>query len=366
MACVPLSVSLTDVNWPKTGLGSGTVSSMHQKEPKQRARAIPTLADVARLAGVSSSTVSRVLNEPLLVRQDTIDAVQRAIAQIGYTPNILAGGLASNRTKLVAVIVPTIANSIFADTVQAITDVLAREGYQTLIGVSGYDLDKEDDLLRAIIGRRPDGLILTGTVHSPESRARLLAASIPIVETWDYTPTPLDMVVGFSHAEVGRAVARFLAERGHQKVGLLSSSDQRASVRLQGLVEELAVVGGSEHRIVTVPPANNITFGRSGLAGLLDKGWQPDIVVCSSDALALGAISEASSRGLSVPGDLAVLGFGDLDFGAFTSPALTTVHVDRVGIGQIAADALLARLRGEPPARRTIDVGFSIVARQSG
>lgn len=324
-----------------------------------------TLADVARLAGVSPSTVSRVINEPGLVRQDTIDVVRRAIAQIGYTPNSLAGGLASNRTKLVAVLVPTIANSIFADTVQAITDRLSADGYQALIGLTAYDVDKEDDLIQAVIGRRPDGLILTGTVHSPITRARLLAANFPIVEMWDVSPTPIDMAVGFSHPAVGRALAGYLHGKGRRNFGLLFATDQRALARQQALSEELVRLGCAPPRIALVPPANNISYGHRGLAELLDGGDPLDAVVCSSDALALGALSEAKDRGIAVPDSLAVMGFGDLDFGSFTAPPLSTVHVDRAMIGREAASALLARLRGTIEVPPVLDVGFRLIERAS-
>lgn len=335
-----------------------------RRKDSHRAGGSATLADVARLAGVSPSTVSRVMNEPWLVKQDTIDIVQKAIAQIGYTPNLLAGGLASNRTKLVAVVVPTIANSIFADTVQAITDILSAAGYQSLVGLTGYEMNKEDDLVHAIISRRPEGIILTGTVHSPMTRTRLLSANIPIVETWDLTPTPIDMVVGFSHPAVGQAIARHLVAKGYRRFGILFSTDQRAEARRLALSEELTRSGVEAQKTALVPPANRVSFGDEGLAELLSDGFRPDVIVCSSDALALGVLSGARRRGLRVPEDVAVMGFGNLDFGGYTSPALSTVRVDRAEIGRQAASALLARMQGEE-ASTVIDVGFSIIERQS-
>jgi LacI family gluconate utilization system Gnt-I transcriptional repressor len=337
---------------------------MRQKDTTRTSSA--TLADVARLAGVSPATVSRVLNEPLLVKPDTIEAVKKAIAQVGYTPNLLAGGLASSRTRLVAVIVPTIANSIFSDTVQAITDSLSQAKYQTLVGLSGYELNKEDDLLNAIVSRRPDGIILTGTLHPADTRARLLSANIPVVETWDLTPTPIDMVVGFSHPAVGQSVARHLMAKGYSSFGIISAGDQRAEARHQALRQELAAAGLDQPRTAFVPAPSRMAFGRDGLAQLLAGGPRPDVVVCSSDALAQGALAEAHSRGIVVPHDMAVMGFGDLDFAAYTYPALTTVRIDRFAIGRIAADALLARMQKfETPPAAIVDVGFSIVDRES-
>jgi LacI family gluconate utilization system Gnt-I transcriptional repressor len=163
---------------------------------------------------------------------------------------------------------------------------------------------------------------------------------------------------------VGRAIGRYMVEKGYKNLGFLFATDQRALVRLAALNAE-ATAQGCRVRTSTVAPANNISFGRSGLSELLDGDWKPDAIVCSSDALALGVIAEARNRGMSVPGDFAVMGFGNLDFGDFTAPTLSTVHVDRAEIGRKAAGALLSRLGGNLDTPKVLDVGFSIVARQS-
>lgn len=324
------------------------------------------MADVARLAGVSSSTVSRALNEPLMVKPETVDRVKAAIAKIGYTPNLLAGGLASSRSRMVALVVPTIANSIFADTVQAITDRLAQAGYQTILGLSGYDPAQERDLLQAILSRRPDGVVLAGTQHLPETRAALLGAGVPIVEIWDMTPTPIDMLVGFSHEAVGRAVARHLVAKGYGRFGLVSADDQRAMTRHDGFLGELKSAGTGEAPVVIVPAPAKLSLGRAAFAAMLDGGHRPDVVVCSSDTIAQGVLAEAQSRGMSIPGDVAVMGFGDLSFAAATYPSLSTVRIDGAVVGQEAATALLARLEGEAHGSPSvIDVGFSIISRES-
>ena len=154
-----------------------------------------------------------------------LDAVRRT----GYVPNRLAGGLASTRSRLVAALVPTIAGPVFLETVQSLTQALADRGYQLMLGQSGYVGSREDALLDAIIGRRPDGIVLTGIMHSSEGRARLLASGIPVVETWDLTPTPIDMLVGFSHVEVGRAVAQYLHAKGRRRLGVVVGDDERAT-----------------------------------------------------------------------------------------------------------------------------------------
>jgi LacI family gluconate utilization system Gnt-I transcriptional repressor len=336
-----------------------------RQRSSSRSSTATTLADVARLAGVSPSTVSRVMNEPWLVRDGTLRAVEQAIAQTGYTPNLLAGGLASNRTRLVFLIVPSIGNSIFSETVSALTERLSQAGYQTLVGLSGYAVKQEEDLLRAIVSRRPDGVVLTGTLHTPESRRRLVSARIPVVETWDLTADPIDMVVGFSQREVGRAVADYLVGKGYRRFGFISAGDQRAEARADGVRDQLHRRGLKPGPAAVVAGPTQLSFGREGLAQLLADGAPPEVVVCSSDTLAHGALAEAQSRGLEVPGDIAVMGFGDLHFSAHTAPALSTVHIDGAAIGRTAADLLLARAAGEGAPPTALDVGFTLVPRES-
>ena len=201
--------------------------------------------------------------------------------------------------------------------------------------------------------------------HAPQVRQRLINAGIPVVETWDMTPTPIDMLVGFSHEEVGAAVARHLFARGHRRFGLVWADDARALARQRGFVGELEQRGCREVQVATVPAPSTLALGRQGLATLLARKEKVDAVFCSSDLLAHGALEEARARGLAVPRDLAIIGFGGLEFAEHTSPALSTVRIDRTAIGRKAADLLLARIEGRVPAEPLVDVGFQIVDRQT-
>jgi LacI family transcriptional regulator, gluconate utilization system Gnt-I transcriptional repressor len=322
-----------------------------------------TLADVATLAGVSPITVSRVVNRPELVTAETIEHVQKVIDRTGYVPNLLAGGLASRRSRLVAAVVPSITNAIFVDSVQAFTDRLWEAGYQVLLGLSGYPSTREDALLSAVLSRRPDAILLTGINHSHVTRQRLLAARIPIVEMWDMTPTPIDMLVGFSHEKVGEAVARHLLAKGYRRLGLVTADDERAQARRRGFIAEIERTGVASAQTVTVAAPSTLTQGRQGVAQLLDRGAGVDAVFCGSDLLAHGALEEARARRLEVPGILAILGFGGLEFTEHTFPALSSVAIDRVGIGRTAAEEILARIDGHAPPGKVVDVGFAIVDR---
>lgn len=339
------------------------VKSTRKRSSSPRATGSVTLADVAQLAGVSPITVSRVLNHPDLVTPATLARVRQVIARTGYVPNLLAGGLASKRSRLVAAIVPSITNGIFVETIEALTDRLWEAGYQVLLGLSGYPPAREEALLAAVLSRRPDGIFLTGINHSPEARQRLLATRIPIVEAWDMTPTPLDMLVGFSHEDVGAAVARHLIARGHRRFGMIWADDARALARRRGFLREIARKRLPAPRIETVAAPSTLGLGRQSLAGLLDAGPRPSAVFCSSDLLAHGALEEARSRGLRMPADLALMGFGDLDFAQHTFPALSTVRIDRAAIGRRAAELILQRIGGGTVTTNVVDVGFTIVDR---
>ena len=358
-----------------------------------------TLRDVARLAGVSAITASRALNTPDKVSPEALARIRAAVSHTGYVPNLLAGGLASNRSRLVAAVVPAIAGSVFMETIQALTDELASAGFQLMLGQSGYRDSREDALLDAIIGRRPDGIVLTGVMRSTEGRRRLLASGIPVVETWDLTPTPIDMVVGFSHEKVGAQVATHLYTKGYRRCAIVTADDHRAGLRRKGFearwqalmaraqnqskakrsanmpgrVKSSAASRTHPLPVWTVAAPSTLAGGRAALTGLLAQHPRLDAVWCSSDVLAHGVITEAHARGLLVPDKLAVHGFGDLAFAAHIHPALTTVRIDGTAIGREAARCIIARYasagdaarHSAPDAQRgsVRDIGFTIVER---
>jgi len=328
-----------------------------------------TLGDVARLAGVAPMTVSRYLNSPQAVKSATRDKVQRAIEQTGYVHNRLAGALRSNRTRLVAVVLPMVTNPLFSDTFQAISTRLSASGYQVLLGVSGHQREQEEELLEVILSRRPDGIILTGTLHTPACRNRLRVSGVPVVETWDLSPDPIDMLVGFSHEDAGRETARTLFTQGYRRYALLAVDDPRGLRRADSFLKALKEQGITDVCSHVWPGAPTLALGREGLSKVLEHSMtgpaQPLAVVCTSDTIAHGVLTEAAARGLQVPYELAVMGFGDMNFAAHTFPPLSTVKVDGTLIGDTAAQMLLQRLGGEQAVQSRIDLGFSLVERDS-
>lgn len=335
-----------------------------------RVPASVTLADVARIAGVSKITASRALANPGVVSPDTQQRVRDAVAHTGYVPNLLAGALRSNRTRLIACLVPTIGSgSVFLDAVQAMTEAFGAAGYQVMLGQRGYDVAREEGLVDAVIARRPDGVVLMAAARSPRARARLAAAGMPVVEAWDMAAEPVDMVVGFSHRKVGAAIARFLHAKGRRRLAMITSDEPNGAARAAGFVDAARRLGlvrpGQALSRFTFPAPSRMRHGREGLRDLLHRDPGVDAVYCANDMVALGAMTEARALGLNVPHDLAIVGFGDVDFAADAEPALTTVHVDSAAIGRQAAEMIMARIEGRFASERVRDLGFRLVERGS-
>ncbi|MEY2893415.1 MAG: hypothetical protein RJA98_3323 [Pseudomonadota bacterium] len=325
-----------------------------------------TVHDIARLAGVSAMTVSRALNHPERVSPAMLARVQEVVKQTGFVPNGMAGGLRSSRARLVAAVLPTLVGPVFQETVSSLNAALTAQGYQLMLGQTGYGPSQEDALLDAIIRRRPDGIVLTGIMHSATGRRQLLASGIPVVETWDLTPTPIDMLVGFSHEDIGAAVCSYLHARGYRHPALMCGEDERGKRRNLGFQRRAASLGLSEPiPIWFTPPPTTLGAGRQGLGELLGRGLPIDAVFCSSDMLALGVLIESQARGLRIPEQLAVIGLGDLEFAASLDPALTSVRIDGARIGQTAAQYIIDRVEGRQVAEPIIDIGFSIIERST-
>jgi len=320
-----------------------------------------TLHDVAEAAGVSLMTASRALKTPELVSKATLEKVQRAVLATGYIPNLLAGGLKSKRSMAIGALLPVVAVPQFLPTVQQLTEALDVAGYQLILGQTGYDHAREAALLDTMVGRRVDGIVVAGLLQPSPASDRLRQLGVPVVETWDLSDRPLDMLVGFSHLKVGGAVAGFFLAKGWRNVAVATADDQRALARREGFLATL----GHEVPTAYVKAPSNMASGRGALRELLERDPQIRAVFCSSDALAQGVLTEARARGIDVPRELAVVGFGDADFAAQLLPSLTTVHIDGAGIGREAARLILARCQGQPVDEHIIDVGFRIVERES-
>ena len=322
--------------------------------------AIPTLSAVAERAGVSSITVSRVVRLPELVAPETRTKVEAAMRELGYVPNQIAGALAGARTKSVGVLVPTIANSIFADTVQGLTDELEPLGYAVILAQSRYDAAREDRMLSALLSRRPEAIIMVGSPATEEGARLLRRAGIPVVETWELPPEPIDAVAGFDNYAAGVAVARHLLSQGRKRFAFIGGDDPRATRRWNGFFDTLRKAGMTEpRRLVLDRNASGSVAAHAELPGV-------DAVFAANDAHAIGFMSGLRKAGLLRDGPasgqpVAVIGLGDLEMGRLIAPSLSTIRVHGDAIGRTAARLMLSR---EGP--RKVDLGFELVLRDSG
>jgi LacI family gluconate utilization system Gnt-I transcriptional repressor len=337
----------------------------------------PTMRDVARIAGVSTMTVSRVLAQPDIVAEATRDRVHEAITKLGYVPDMIASSLSSQKSGFIAAIVPTLNNINFAETAGGLSDTLKMAGFQLLIGYTNYRLDEEEALVRTMLARRPQGIVLTGSHHSNTTRQLLLDADIPVVEIWDLPKQPIGHAVGFSNLDVGIAMTSRLIACSYRKIAFLGPPesepgfrDFRGDERLEGYMRALRQADLSTGLVVRhgVGPVS-FTHGAESLAALLEHRGDVDAVFAVSDLSAVGAVMECQRRGIKVPDDLAIAGFGDFEIGAQIVPSLTTVHIDCVGIGERTGQLLLDLLSPSPnraaDEHQVIDLGFELIERQS-
>lgn len=327
-----------------------------------------TMAEVAGAAGVSASTVSLYFRRPEGVSPVAREAIARAVADLGYAPNPVAGGLAAAGSRIVSLIVPSVRNAFFAETVAALEAALAPHALQVLLGHTEYDLAREEALVRAALSWAPAAVVLTGLQHAPATRALLQGTRVPVVEIWERGPPPIDMGVGFSHPEVGAAMARRLIGRGRRRIafcGARLQQDRRAAQRADGFLVA-ARAEGVAAAILDHPGPADPQAGASLLDRALREMDRLDGIGASNDLVALGALFEAQRRAIAVPHALALVGFGDMPFAAACVPPLTTIRPAGDRVGAEAARLVLARMRGEAPLERAIDTGHVLVERVSG
>lgn len=339
------------------------------RRPRVRRRGPCRIEEVARLAGVAPITVSRALNKPETVSERTRAAVWDAVERTGYVPNRVAGDLASNSTRMIGVVLPSISNPIFAGRVQGLTDTLTEAGYQLLLAVSDGNVEREERHVLALLGHRVAGLNLSGTTHSNRTRSLLARAEVPIVETASVNATAIDMLVGYSEDGAAYAMVAHLAERGYRTVAFLSApllDSDRLQARLAGYERGVREFGLERTAgLIAESEGTGPASGAIAFADLLGRHPDLDAVFCTSDMLAYGCLLEAQRRGISVPDELGVAGFEDLELSREWVPSLTTVRVRSYELGACAARMLLNRIQGRAEEPRIADLGFELARRRS-
>ncbi len=307
------------------------------------------LSDVARLAGVSTATVSRALSLPQKVRPETLEKIQRVIRKVGYVPHGAARALALRRTHTIGALVPTLDNAIFAETTHALQKTLDEAGYTLLLACHEFNPEVETRMARTLAERGVDGLVLFGTDHQKPLWQLIETLQLPYVLTWAFETRGTRPSVGFDSRGAGRRLAEYLVDLGHRRLAMISgltATNERHRARVQGVKDALAARGIALPASCVVEKPFSPTAGRDAMRELLAVKVRPTAVICGNDVLAIGALAECHAAGLDVPGDISIAGFDDMPIASMISPGLTTVRFPAHELGTLAAEHLLARLYG--------------------
>ncbi|GGB44069.1 LacI family transcriptional regulator [Roseibium aquae] len=329
-------------------------------------RPVPTVADVAAAAGVSTATVSRCLNSPTVVSEKTLKRVMEAVERLGYSPNFSARALASNRTNMVGAIIPTMENAIFARGLQAFQEELQRHGRTLLVASSSYRLDLEEQQIKTLSARGADALLLIGYQRDARIYDYLEKRDIPVVLTWASRPDSGLLSVGFDNRKAMKQLADMVIQEGYTAIGCISAetgTNDRARDRVEGIRAAMRDAHLDPGTLQLIETTYSIENGEAAFAQLMSGAAQPEVVMCGNDVLAIGALKGAASLGLRVPEDVAITGFDDIELAQVAPYPLTTVHVPHRRMGQLAARVLVETLDGlEPPS---VELPVEICRRQT-
>jgi len=346
----------------------GTADNSPPPRRRRKTQAV-TMSDVAAFADVSPSTVSLYLRKPEAVSPQTGRVIALAIAKLNYVPNFAAGSLAAAASRAVGVVVPSIKNAAFAETVMSLQTALGKANFHVLLGHTEYDEREEEAVVRTALSWAPAALVLTGLGHSEGTRKVLASRRIPVVEIFDISGDCIDIAVGFSHEKVGEAMADHLAETGHRRLAFIGSrmqEDLRAARRASAFVARTKALGLPPPPVIGHPAPPDAEIGGMLMSRLIESHPEVQAVACSNDHIALGALFCAQRRGLRVPDDIAIMGFGGLAFTLASTPPISTVLPHGDLIGKETARLIIERHGGKGVDRSTVvDTHFQVVPRES-
>ena len=327
-----------------------------------------TLVDVALAAAVSPITVSRVINQPEKVSEAARLKVQKAIDELGYIPNQHASSLASSRSGVIGVAIPSLSNVVFTDVLRGIYKVMGAAGYKVLLVDTHYSPLEEEKMVRTLLSQSPEGLIITGGDQTPACDQLLRKSRIPLVQIMELLPNPIDMNIGFSHLLAGTDVVAHLLAKGCKRIGFIGARmDSRVQQRIRGYTQALAKRDLFEANLIaTSPEPSSIALGGALFKSLMAANeGRIDAVFCANDDLALGALFEAQRMNIAIPKQLAICGFNDIEAAAYVNPSLTSVAVGRYEMGVKAAELIIQALNQQPIDNKQIDMGYVIKQRDS-
>jgi LacI family transcriptional regulator, gluconate utilization system Gnt-I transcriptional repressor len=316
------------------------------------------LEDIARAAGVSKMTVSRVLRGGTGFSEDTRDRVMEEVARQGYLPNRLAAAFGSARAStLVGVCVPRFTSALFGQVLAATNATFARLGYQTMIGSHDQLPEEEEAWLRGLASWQPAGVVLAGRRHTARTLALLRDMTVPVVEIWDLTTKPLDVAVGFSHYDNGFEMGQFMVSRGRRRigyVGALAARDTMGRARADGFQAALAASGLKLAEAEVLQDQPGFYAGFYGTETILARCPDIDALYYHDDEMAIGGMAWLTRQGIRVPHDIGIAGWGGMEAASILPDRLTTTVVPTARLGKAAAEALVGRLRGDPVPEVTV------------
>lgn len=340
---------------------------MSNTERRRRPSGRTTLSDVAREAGVSPITASRALRGERGVAVELVERVRKAADRLGYIPDPAARALASQRSSQVPILVPLLSNALFVDVLEAVQSTLQPQGYQTLIGVTHYRPDEEEQLLRTYLAHRPAGLLLTGFDRTEAARRLIGSSGVPCVHLMELTQAPGVYCAGFSQQDAGEAITRHLLDRGRRRIAFVAAQlDPRTLQRAEGYRRTLQRAGLYDPGLERLSPApSSMRLGGELFSEMLRLHPDCDAIFFCNDDLAQGGLLAALRMGIEVPRRVAVAGFNDLSGSDQMLPPLTTIRTPRRAMGEAAARMLLQLMRGESPPAHALDLGFELTIRES-
>jgi LacI family transcriptional regulator len=315
-------------------------------------RARASAKDVAQLARVSMTTVSRALNNPDQLDPQTLQRVMDAVAKLRYVPHATARSLRSQRSRMVGAVVPSFDYALYARTTSALQQRLDERGYALVLAEHHYDLTVEARLASQLAQRGVDAFVFVGIDHDPALFALLDEYGRPYVLTWGTDPAGRHPSIGFDNEGATRDITRHLIGLGHRRFGLLSApveGNDRARCRGAGMRAALAEAGlGLDERCVQYAPIS-LAAAEEGMARILAQAEPPTALVATNDVFAVGAMLACRRAGVRIPDDMSITGVDNTDLGATQTPGLTSIRTPITEIGHAAAEQLLARLDGESP-----------------
>lgn len=322
----------------------------------------PVLQDVADKVGVTKMTVSRYLRNPEQVSGALQEKISAALDELGYIPNRAPDILSNAKSRAIGVLLPSLTNQVFAEVLRGIESVTDIHGYQTMLAHYGYSQEREEQRLTSLLSYNIDGLILSERHHTARTLKMIEVAGIPVVEMMDCVSPCVDLAVGFNNFEAARQMTQQIIARGHRHVVYFGArQDERTIIKQQGYEQAMRESGLEPYSVMT-SRSSSYSAGAE-LLRQAQKDWPKiDSIFCTNDDLAAGAFFECQRQGLKIPSQMAIAGFHGHNMGQAMEPPLASVLTPRERMGQISAERLLARLRGEEVVPRMVDVGFTISA----